>query len=70
MSSELQLTKSTSIVEKATPIFLSLTIEFIYRIGNNLHWKKILISVLNAYAKLNLIVDTYHRYNITFCIFH
>ncbi|CAF4428045.1 unnamed protein product, partial [Rotaria magnacalcarata] len=41
---------------------VSLPIELVYRILDNLDDLTILMSLRNVCSRLNLIIDTYHRY--------
>ena len=51
-------------VDKIRPSLLTLPVELVYRILDNLHEKAILLSVRNVCTRLNLITDTYHRYQV------
>ena len=51
---------------KVSPSFLGLAIELVYRILDNLDDFTILCSVRNVCTRLNMITDTYHRYQVNF----
>jgi hypothetical protein len=45
---------------------LTLPIELVYRILDNLNEKTIFLSIRNVCTRLNTIIDTYHRYRVNF----
>ncbi len=47
-----------------TPVLLTLPIELIYRILDHLDEFTILCSAYNICKRLNIIMDTYHRYKV------
>jgi len=49
-----------------TPSLHTLPIELVYRILDNLSDRQIFLSCLNVCARLNIIIDTYHRYQVIF----
>ena len=49
---------------KITPSLLKLTVELVYRILDNLDQLTILLSLRNVCTRLNVITDTYHRYQV------
>jgi hypothetical protein len=46
--------------------FLTLPVELIYRILDNQDATTILFSARDVCSRLNAIIDTYHRYKVTF----
>ena len=48
-----------------SPSFLTLPIELIYRILDQLQPYDILVSVRNVCSRLDQTMDTYHRYQVT-----
>jgi hypothetical protein len=57
---------ATSTIEKISPSLLTIPIEFVYRILDNLDTVTILLSVRNVCLRLNAITDTYHPYQVHF----
>jgi hypothetical protein len=49
-----------------TPSILTLPIELVYRILDNLDQLTILLSLHNVCIRLNAITDTYYRYQVNF----
>lgn len=47
---------------------LTLPVELVYRILDNLNEKAIFLSLRNVCTRLNTIIDTYHRYQVNFSI--
>jgi hypothetical protein len=43
---------------------LTLPAELVYRVLDNLNEKVIFLSLRNVCTRLNIIVDTYHRYQV------
>ena len=56
--------ETTLMADKVTLSLLTLPIELVYRILDNLDELTILISARNVCTRLNLIIDTYHRYKV------
>lgn len=48
----------------------SLPVDLVYRILDNLDDKAIFLSILNVSERLNRIIDTYHRYQVTIVYHH
>jgi hypothetical protein len=46
--------------------FLTLPVELVYRILDNLDQLTILLSVCDVCTRLNAIIETYHRYQVKF----
>jgi hypothetical protein len=59
-------TQATSMSDKVTPSFLTLPIEVVHRILDNLDQLTILLSVRDVCTRLNTITDSYHRYQVKF----
>ena len=59
------LIEITRMNETMQPSLLALPIELTYRILDQLKQVDILLSVRNVCTRLNAIVDTYHRYQVT-----
>jgi hypothetical protein len=53
--------------EKTSLCLLTLPVELIYRILDNLDELTILLSIRNVCARLNAIINTYHRYQVKLC---
>jgi hypothetical protein len=60
------LTKNTISKEKKTFMssLLTIPVELVYRILDNLDQRTLLLSVRNVCTRLNLITDKYHRYKV------
>jgi len=50
--------------DKFIPSLLTLPVELVYRILDNLDQLTILLSVRDVCIRLNTITDTYHRYKV------
>jgi hypothetical protein len=50
--------------EKATISFLTLPVEIVYRILDNLNELSLLISTRDVCTRLNAIIDSYHPYKV------
>jgi hypothetical protein len=48
----------------ASPTFLTLPVELVYRILDHLSPYNILLAVRGVYTRRNVITDTYHPYNV------
>jgi len=57
--------KKTSMANKMISSLLQLPVELVYRILDNLDEKSIFLSSRNVCIRLNIIIDTYHRYQVT-----
>jgi hypothetical protein len=53
--------------DKVTPSLITLPIELVYRILDNLNGLTILFSVRNVCTRLNAIIDTYNERQVNFC---
>ncbi len=49
--------------------FLTLPVELVYRIFDNLNDKTIFLSLINVCTRLNTIINTYHRYQVNFSFY-
>ena len=54
--------------DNITPSLLTLPIDLIYRILDQLQPYNILVSVRNVSSRLDAIMDMYHRYQVNFHI--
>jgi hypothetical protein len=54
---------------KVVPSLLTLPVEIVYRILDNLNELDILLSVRDVCTRLNAITDTYHRYQVNFHLY-
>jgi len=54
---------------KVTLSLLTLPVEIVYRILDNLERLEILLSVRNVCTRLNAITDTYHPYQVNFHLY-
>jgi len=59
-------TRAVAMSTKATLSLLTLPVELVYRILDNLDSLTILLSVRGVCTRLNLISDTYHPYQVNF----
>ncbi len=59
-------TNNSNMSNKVLPSLLTLPIELVYCILDNLDQLTILLSLRNVCIKLNAIIDTYHRYQVNF----
>jgi len=50
----------------AAPSLVTLPVEIVYRILDNLHEINILLSIRDVCRRLNAITDSYHRYQVNF----
>jgi hypothetical protein len=53
----------------AAPSLITLPIELVYRILDNLNRLDILLSVRDVCTRLNAITDTYHPYQVNFHLY-
>jgi len=56
----------SSMSNKSTSNFLTLPVELVYRVLDNLDEFTILCSMRNVSTRINTIVDSYHRYQVSF----
>ncbi len=61
-------TKKSLMSDNVILSLLTLPVELVYRILDNLDEVTILLSFRNVCTRLNIIVDTYYRYQVNFCI--
>jgi hypothetical protein len=60
--------KKLSMSDKMTSFLRTLPVQLVYRILDNLNEKAIFLSLCNVCKRLNIIIDTYHRYQVRFSL--
>jgi hypothetical protein len=58
------ITHQTSICDKMASSLLTIPVELVYRILDNVCERTIFLSLRNVCKRLNTIIDTYHRYQV------